>query len=152
MKIPAFIGTVKSNNGIISQILEKGISVSTNTSCDKQVGCHGCSLCTPGKSKLRFFCPVPEPSIYSEGQCVRIHYFSFNEAVAALLVFGIPVCCAVVSYILLSILSNTRTETSGMVLFTAFAVVIGFIIVYLIDKAIQRFYPVTIEEDSNDFT
>ncbi len=151
MEIPAFIGTVKLNNAVISKVKENGIYVSPNISCDKPTGCHGCSLCTPGKPNLRFFCSVPEPSDYAEGQCVRIKYFSFNEAVAAVVVFGVPVFCAVVTYIILSVFSNTRTETSGLVLSTAFAVVIGFIFVYLIDRIIRYFYPVTIEKDSSQW-
>ena len=146
MKIPAVIGAVKSNNGVILKVKEKGIYVSPNTSCDKPAGCHGCSLCTPGRSQLKFFCSVPKPADYSEGQCVRIQYFSFNEAVAAGVVFGIPIFCAVVTYIALSIFSNTGAETLGLVLSTTLAVVVGFAIVYLIDRVIRYFYPVTIEK------
>jgi hypothetical protein len=145
MRIPAFIGTVKSNNGVILKVKEKGIYVSPNTSCEKAAGCHGCSLCTPGRSQLKFFCSVPKSSDYAEGQCVRIHYFSFNEAVAAGVVFGLPVFCAVVTYIALSIFSNTGAETLGLVLSTTLAVVAGFALVYSIDRIIRYFYPVTIE-------
>ena len=149
MKIPGFIGGVRLNNGVISKVKENGIYVSPNTSCEKPAGCHGCLLCTPSRSKLRFFCSVPKPSDYSEGQCVRIKYFSFNEAVAAGVVFGVPVLCAVVTYILLSAFFYAGTETFGLVLSTAFAVVFGFIMVYLIDKIVRYFYPVTIETDTS---
>lgn len=148
MKIPSFIGTVKVNNAVISKVKENGIFVSPNTSCDKPAGCHGCSLCTPGKSKIRFFCAVSEPSGYTEGQCVRIQYFSFNEAVAAFVVFGVPIFCALVTYITMSIFLNAGIESSGMVLSTVFAVVAGFIIVYLIDRIVRYLYPVIIINDA----
>ena len=146
MVLPNFIGSVKSNNAVVSRIAKKGIYVSPNPSCNEPAGCHNCSLCSIKPSKLEFFCSIPNPYDYSEGQCIRIKYFSLTEVVAAVAVFGIPIFCAIVTYIGYSLFFTASTETFGLVLATAVAVGFGFIIVYLIERLTRYIYPVTIEE------
>lgn len=146
MQVPNYIGSVKSNNAVVSRIAKNGIHVSPNLSCNEPAGCHNCSLCGTKPSKLEFFCSIPNPYDYSEGQCIRIKYFSLTEVVAAVVVFGIPIFCAIVTYTVYSLFIAASTETLGLVLATAVAVVFGFIIVYIIEKLTRYFYPVTIED------
>ena len=145
MALPDFIGSVKSNNAVVSKIVKNGIYVSPNSSCDKPAGCHNCSLCGTKPSKLELFCSLPNPNGYSVGQCVRIKYFSLTEVVAAFVVFGIPIFCAIVTYFVYSLFFTASTETLGLVLVTALAVVFGFVIVYFIERITRYFFPVTIE-------
>ena len=146
MQVPDFIGSVKNNNAVVSRIAENGIYVSPNPTCEKHTGCHHCSLCGSIPSKLEFFCSIPNPNDYTEGQCIRIKYFSFTEVIAAAVVFGIPVFCAIVTYAVYSLFFTASTETLGLVLITSSAVVFGFIIVYIIEKLTKYYCPVSIEE------
>ncbi len=149
MNIPYFIGSFKSENAVVTKIGTSGIYISPNQSCDKPPECHGCTACgTTPSTKHVLFCSVSEPTSYSKGECVPITYFGVNEALAAFLVFGLPIFCAITTSIVWNIYFSNSADSWGAGLAALSALIVGFLLVYIIEKTILYFYPVTINTEN----
>ncbi len=149
MKFLDLIGTMKTANAVVAKISSKGIAVSPNTSCDKTPGCGSCTACgPPAESKHMFFAPVSNPSDYALGQCVTATYFAINEALAAFIVFGLPLCCALAAFAGYSLYFSAGAESPGAILAAVSALFGGFLLIYGIERITHMLFPVTVETNN----
>ncbi len=144
MKPPHILGSIKTTNAVVAKIIQKGIYCSPNSSCDEPAECHNCTTCATQKPKRLFFCPVPDPSVYTVGQCIHISYLALHEAVAAGIVFGLPLFCAVTVSLLWHSYFSTTADSPGAIFATVSALALGFFFVYIIEKIVRAMFPVTI--------
>ncbi len=150
MKLIDFIGSEKTTNAVVQKVSRKGIAVSPKESCDKPPGCGSCTACGPvTESKHTIFCPVPHPSDYSIGQCVRTTFFSIHEALAAFIVFGMPLCCALAAYFIYSVFFSAGMESLGAILAAVSALFGSFLLIYGIEKISRKFFGVSVEIDTH---
>jgi len=145
MNIPHVIGSIRRNNAVVVKTAQKGVYVSVAICRAEADGCSRCSLCKNEEKKMTLFCPVPHPEHFLKDDCVQVRYFSCNELFAAGFVFCMPVACSVATYAVWTALSKTGTESGGAVLASTAALAAGFMIIYIFERLIQFFYPVTIE-------
>ena len=144
MKVPAILGHITTANAVVSKIAKNGIYCSPNTSCDEPAECHNCGACTTQKPKRLLFCPIPDPGAYTIGQCLYISYLAIHEAVAAGIVFGLPIFCAVAVSLLWHSYFSTAADSPGAIFATVSSLALGFFFVYMIEKIVRALFPVTI--------
>jgi positive regulator of sigma E activity len=144
MKIPAILGCIKTGNAVVTKIAERGIYCSLNTSCNERAGCQTCTTCFPQKTKRMLFCPVPDPNTYTIGQCIKISYPALHEVIAAGIVFGLPLLCAVTTALLWQSCFSTTSDSPGAIFATVSALAAGFFFVFIIEKLIRAFFPIII--------
>lgn len=147
MKLISLLGSVKTTNAVVLKVGRKGITVSPNASCDKPPGCQNCTACGPTESKHTFFCSVSDPSAYSIGQCIYTTYFLIHELLAAFIVFGLPILCALAAFVVCSIYSSAGPESPGVILATVAALFGGFLLIYFIERITRILFPVSIAID-----
>lgn len=140
-----YLTVKKEEKGVIVKITSKGIYVFLNKSCSPKKDCHGCKGCQSTSSLPSFFCPVKNSSEYSQGQHVKVTYTSLNQALAAILLFGIPILCAIVSFVLLYSFNPDVIHSYLAPLTTFVAMGCGFFLVFVIDKCIHVSFPVSVE-------
>jgi positive regulator of sigma E activity len=82
-----------------------------------------------------------DPAHFTLGQSVTLRYYELNELLGALIVFGIPLACAMLSLIVWYLVSPAAVESGPSLLSAGIAFVAGFFIVKIIDRTFRTAYP-----------
>jgi hypothetical protein len=145
MSFNNIFGQVKTSTAIITDINKKGIYLRPDPSCEKQLACHGCTICSdPPQSGPKLFYPASGSKTFKLNQIITITHFVPNEVLAAIIVFGIPIICSIATFIILHLVNPATTDSIHAISLIVLAFIFGFIIVFLLDKIIRIMYPITI--------
>ena len=99
--------------------------------------CKNCNLCS-GKSKITKTFNIRKKPDVTEGELIKVTYTLINEAIAALLLLGIPVIFLVSSLILINILSDAGTDNPQSVLISLVTAAAGLVPALCIEKRIRK--------------
>ena len=147
------MGLIKEeqNEGVIIEKRKDRIWVAINPACDSSKDCHtGCGACGGSTKVKKSMLMTSSASSYSLGQKVHFRHFLINEAIGALIVFGIPVFLAILALILWYIRVPEQVESPMAIFSTGVAFVTGFGVVWLIDKLFRTRFPSTLLTSPED--
>ncbi len=142
------LGTFKQSYAVIVDVTTKGIRVLCNPTCTKKKGCAGCSLCDEPRSGPTLLCKDGSNHEYAKHQVVTIRRFILNEALAAAILFGIPIGCAIIAAFVFTLITKKPVDTPMPIFFTCLAFMGGFLIVFVLEKIFSLLYPPEIIESN----
>lgn len=144
MKLHSF-GHVQKNRAIISRVVPGGVFISMETAGNRPTECNHCSQCQPSPSKRTSFFPIKNTARFTEGQHVSITFLMLNEALAAAIAFGIPLICACLGFLIWTVFFSRGAESAGAILATVLALIGGFILAGIGERALRSFFPIIID-------
>jgi hypothetical protein len=148
MSIPAFLGQMKTDEAVVIGHSRKAIRLEMDGACSISGGCsHGCSSCG-GKDEsraTRFMVRVASPEGFARGQRVRVRRFVANEAIAAGIVFGLPLLLALTAVTIWYVLAPEQAESPAAVLSGVGGLVGGFVVAAIADRIAQHLAPTRVE-------
>ncbi|MBN1980746.1 MAG: SoxR reducing system RseC family protein [Chitinivibrionales bacterium] len=144
-----FLGSKKREKAVVTSVTSRGVYITLQKECRESGGCKGgCGLCgtDEGKKNPRMYCAHLHPNRFATGQKVVVEYMGINEAVSALILFGIPLVALMVAILVVSGNSPGAAESPSAILTILGSFIGGFIIVAAIEKTIKKIFPVTIHD------
>lgn len=147
------LGEYKTEAARVRSIESRGAWVETVCGNPSEQGCETCgtggcgSAGTKSRGPARVFVRT-EPSVrFSEGQMVTVRRFVPNEALAAGIVFGIPLLCAVLALMVIYHVAPAKAESAFGALTALVCLVGGFGVVAAAERVWERAHPATLVED-----
>lgn len=106
----------------------------------------GCGACSGGKNKKRVRIYVEDTSQLKCGERISISTIQLNEAIAAMIVFGLPIFLMLLSFFVWYMLNPANINSLKVILSSILAFIISFIIIKEIDLILRKKYPVTLND------
>ncbi len=142
----SLLGQSRVDYGIVANINRKGALIVLDRGCMEKDSCAGCKACgVSDRPPPQIFVPLSGSQPVAAGQRIPVRRFVLNEAVAAVVAFGIPVVCALLTAIWwrLHFAADDRGALASLAALGA-----GFILVAAADKLIRLAAPPRIAEVS----
>ncbi|HON10682.1 MAG TPA: SoxR reducing system RseC family protein [Chitinispirillaceae bacterium] len=136
-----FFISVEENEGKIFQKSQNRLLLAVNPDCYTKQCQIGCGACGGNSSVKKVTVASDSAEEYLLGQTVRFRRYILNEAIGALIVFGIPLIMALVTIITWYIISPQKADTPLAVFTTGISFIAGFAVVWLIDNIFRRKFP-----------
>jgi hypothetical protein len=109
--------------------------------CDTKTSCKGCTSCAEKPGARKMWLPIRCGESLSPGIRVRFTRYVVNEALAALLLFGLPILTAASTLIVWSIVAPERAESPVAVGSAVLAFAAGFGFSWGLEKLFLRIHP-----------
>jgi positive regulator of sigma E activity len=138
------VATKEKEKGVIVGRTDTEVSVMIKAECIPSSSCASCNRsagCARGVRPRRIRVPVSSFSTLTPGEEVTVEHTKINEAVAAVVVFGLPLIFAVAGYWVWMQLFPGSGESAGRVLLTLVGLVFGFIAGVMIDRSVADRLP-----------
>lgn len=136
-----FFISVEENKGKIFQKKQNRLFLAVNPDCNTEQCQIGCGACGGNSSVKKITVVTDRAEEYLLGQTVRFRRYILNEAIGALIVFGIPLIMALATIITWYIISPQKADTPLAVFTTGVSFITGFAVVWLIDNIFRRKFP-----------
>jgi positive regulator of sigma E activity len=138
------INTIEVRGTVCSRSAGK-IWVLPSRDCSDESSCgNGCASCAGKPPERTIVVDTTESERCPQGTGVIVQRYVLNEAAGAMLVFGIPLLCAM-TVLAVRYCTDPSTVESGMSLLAAGGAFIGgFAIVGLIDRIFRKRFPATV--------
>lgn len=134
--------TVKESQGYISQVKKHDVQILLTEGCENEHSCKsGCGACGGKKNGRSIHVAIDPQAAYKTGTRVEVRFAEINELIGALIVFGIPLTCALISLVVWYAVSPARIESGLSLLSAGASFAAGFGIVRLIDNAFRKRFP-----------
>ncbi len=137
----------RKSRGVIIAVHPHDISVrlaaKENYSSCAEKGCH---LCAAPTKSMELNIPVTTAPEFRLGDSVVVSLPIINEALAASIVFLIPIIVAVIVGSIIAFGFHWSIESGKSVATILISFAVSFVIPVLIDHLIKRRYPVTVEK------
>ncbi|MBN1576269.1 MAG: SoxR reducing system RseC family protein [Chitinispirillaceae bacterium] len=128
--------------GVVSACAEGKVWVVPSAWCSEQAGCNGgCGSCGGKKPRRRIMVETALNDRFAPGASVTLRSFQLNEAIGALIVFGIPLLSALTVFLVWYAIDPSTVESGGALLVAGSAFFCGFIIVRIIDRIFRKRFP-----------
>ncbi len=109
--------------------------------CDTKSGCKGCTSCADKPGARKMWLPVQCGESLSPGIKVRFTRFVVNEALAALLLFGLPILASAGTLIIWAVVAPNQVESPAAIGSAVLAFAGGFSFSWALEKLLLRIYP-----------
>ncbi len=137
--------------GVVGAI-EKGKAwIVPSDYCAEKQGCtNGCSSCGGDTRKKKIMVVTSPVDQFSIGESVIVRYYNLHEALGALIVFGIPLLCALTVLLCWYLINPATVESGRAILTSGCGFIGGFFIVRGIDLIFRKLFPAAIIPKKND--
>ncbi|NLG16733.1 MAG: SoxR reducing system RseC family protein [Fibrobacter sp.] len=133
--------TIEEKEGIIFRKQNDRLFISIDPECDTRQCRTGCGACGGNSKVKKTIVTTDNAAQYQIGQTVTFRRFLLNEALGALIVFGIPLFMALLMVTVWLIKAPERVETPLALFTTGISFISGFAIVWFIDFLFRRKFP-----------
>ncbi|MCX7725713.1 MAG: SoxR reducing system RseC family protein [Chitinispirillaceae bacterium] len=117
--------------------------IQDNSLCLSSDECKvGCGTCSYAKNKKKVKICVENVSKVECGDRISISTIQLNEAVAAMIAFGLPILLMLLSLFLWYMFTSVDLDSPKVTLSTLLSFIMGFVIVKEIDTILRKRFPV----------
>ncbi len=136
----------KKIEGIVSASSEGKLWIVASKECEEQPSCNktGCMGCGGVARRQKIFVETSNAQLYPVGTEVVVKTSEINQALAAIIIFGIPLILALSVLAVWYALNSSGTESVFFIFFAGIAFFSGFIVVGFIDRIFRKKYPSSI--------
>lgn len=128
--------------GIIVSRSAGKLHVVPSDRCEKQSSCEsGCTSCGGKSATEKYTIALPDADRYPVGSNITVATWIINEALGALIVFGIPLFFATGALAIRYFTAPATIESAPSLIGAACAFAAGGVVVALIDRGFRRRYP-----------
>ena len=140
--------TRRITHGIVASRFPGKLHVVPSGGCEQPATCdQGCTSCGGKRAAVKLVVATPDADRYPPGSRVVVTTFTPNEAVGALIVFGIPLFLATSALLIRYVISPSTVESPASLIGAGCAFAAGFVVVGLIDGLLRRRYPASVGSD-----
>ncbi len=141
------LGSVRIDEARVIEVAPRRVRVAFTADCDRPESCAGCTACARSPRVPKVTVPSPDTSRFTPGQAVRVARFAANQALAAFVIFGIPLACALGAAFLAGWAAGRGAQSQAAAVASLFGMAAGFAIAAFIDRLVRIAYPPRIVHD-----
>jgi len=137
-------GRFITEKAVVTRVDSLGIHVRPESKCNT-AACSTCIQCNKGTFKNPdLLCVADSVTPYTPNQKIKIQRFVINEAIASIILFGIPLLCSMISLIILLETCPSEVNSFKTIVIGATVFISSFTVILIIERILRTHFPIRI--------